>query len=151
MDASMPISFACPCGKKFEAKDEHAGKKGVCPACRREFLVPAPYDIDLSVPAALKQIELGHQDDPVLPIPIPVVRPVARPAASAPPRKPEPAQTSAVAPDGPTEPKRPLWKDPVVVIGAAVPTLILTWFFSYLAWPHVKAWQARSACDSEAT
>jgi hypothetical protein len=37
------------------------------------------------------------------------------------------------------EKKRPSWKGPVVVIGAAVPILILMWFFGYLAWPHVRA------------
>ena len=40
----------------------------------------------------------------------------------------------------PTEVSRRFWKDPVVVIGAAVPTLILAVFFSYLAWPHMRAY-----------
>jgi hypothetical protein len=34
--------------------------------------------------------------------------------------------------------KRPLWKDPVVVIGAAVPILILSVFFGYLYFDRVE-------------
>ncbi len=34
----------------------------------------------------------------------------------------------------PTEVARPLWKDPIVVIGTAIPTLILMTFFGYLVW-----------------
>src|SRR5262249_38668504 len=36
------------------------------------------------------------------------------------------------APESATAGGRPLWKDPIVVIGTAVPTLILAWFFVYL-------------------
>jgi hypothetical protein len=47
------------------------------------------------------------------------------------------SEAGGVAP--PTEEKkRPLWKDPVVVIGAAVPALVLTWFFFYLWVDHAE-------------
>jgi hypothetical protein len=41
--------------------------------------------------------------------------------------------------------ERPIWKDPVVVIGATVPSLILIVFFGYLAWSHVQASPNRDA------
>lgn len=36
----MPIKFECSCGKRIEAPDAAAGKKGKCPRCGREVLVP---------------------------------------------------------------------------------------------------------------
>lgn len=36
----MAISFSCSCGKKINAKDEHAGKKGKCPQCGGMITVP---------------------------------------------------------------------------------------------------------------
>lgn len=38
----MPISFACRCGKKFQVKDDWAGKKSKCPACGAVLTIPAP-------------------------------------------------------------------------------------------------------------
>lgn len=38
----MPISVACACGKKFQAKDELAGKRVKCPGCGQPLLIPAP-------------------------------------------------------------------------------------------------------------
>ena len=38
----MAIAFTCECGKEFRAKAEYAGKRGLCPACGREFLIPTP-------------------------------------------------------------------------------------------------------------
>lgn len=37
----MPIRVECECGKRFIAKDEHAGKKGKCAECGRTLLVPS--------------------------------------------------------------------------------------------------------------
>jgi hypothetical protein len=45
-----------------------------------------------------------------------------------------PAPAIHVEPD--SQERRPFWKDPIVVVGAAVPTLVLAVFFGYLAWPH---------------
>lgn len=47
---------------------------------------------------------------------------------SIPPITPKPAEKAIEPP----LPSRPFWKDPVVVIGAAVPTIILVVFFGYL-------------------
>ncbi len=33
--------FHCPCGRKLAARPEHAGKRTVCPECRRKLRIPA--------------------------------------------------------------------------------------------------------------
>lgn len=38
----MPIDVECGCGKTFRVKDEHAGKRGKCPACGEMLTIPAP-------------------------------------------------------------------------------------------------------------
>lgn len=39
----MPIKFPCPhCKKTLQVKEQLAGKKGVCPACKKPVTVPAP-------------------------------------------------------------------------------------------------------------
>jgi hypothetical protein len=38
----MPIVVACECGKSFQAPDEDAGTRAVCPFCGREQTVPKP-------------------------------------------------------------------------------------------------------------
>ena len=40
----MPIQVVCACGKNFSVKDELAGRKAKCPACRKPLLVPASED-----------------------------------------------------------------------------------------------------------
>ena len=106
----MAITFTCECGKEFRAKDELAGRREICPACRREFVITAPevrQDKATSVsqePSPFRTIELGgivttHDEHP--------------------------------------EVSRPFYRDPVVVIGAAIPSLILAVFFGYLAWPRL--------------
>jgi hypothetical protein len=37
----MPFIVACPCGKTLRVADEHAGRKGRCPACGRVLDIPA--------------------------------------------------------------------------------------------------------------
>jgi hypothetical protein len=37
----MAIQFACSCGRKLQAADEHAGRRVKCPACGAETTVPA--------------------------------------------------------------------------------------------------------------
>ncbi len=76
----MAISFTCSCGKAFKAKDEHAGRRAICPACRREFVVPTPgLDLDPVVPEALTQVQVDSEDDPRLPAAVPVAQQPARP------------------------------------------------------------------------
>jgi prepilin-type processing-associated H-X9-DG protein len=36
----MSIVIRCECGKEFETGDENAGRRGRCPACQRELIVP---------------------------------------------------------------------------------------------------------------
>ncbi len=39
----MAIKFSCgSCGKRFAAKEEHAGKKSKCPKCGSGIEVPFP-------------------------------------------------------------------------------------------------------------
>jgi hypothetical protein len=46
------ITFSCACGKSIKVKDEHAGKKGKCPACQQVVRVPKPEPVAVeSAPA----------------------------------------------------------------------------------------------------
>jgi hypothetical protein len=38
----MAIRFTCECGKEFRAKDEYAGRRAICPACQRQFVIQHP-------------------------------------------------------------------------------------------------------------
>ncbi|HWB09533.1 MAG TPA: HEAT repeat domain-containing protein [Pirellulales bacterium] len=38
----MSISVVCRCGKKFLAKDEHAGARTKCPVCKEPLTIPKP-------------------------------------------------------------------------------------------------------------
>jgi hypothetical protein len=38
----MAITITCQCGKQLRAKDEYTGRKGNCPACKREFVIEPP-------------------------------------------------------------------------------------------------------------
>jgi hypothetical protein len=60
----MPIEFACPCGKKHRAADEHAGKRAKCSQCGQITVIPA------AAP--------GLRDAPAR------MRPLTQPATSAP-------------------------------------------------------------------
>ena len=91
----MAIKFSCFCGRRFNALDKYAGRRTICPDCKREIEVPS----------------------------------IAPPV-------PEEASPPPIAP--PAE-RRRLWQDPIVVIGTAVPSLILTAFFVYLSLPHLRA------------
>ncbi len=65
----MPITFECPCGRKFRTGDENAGRTATCPDCRNKLIVPAAA---VAVPSAAA---------PVLPPPLPAEQP-ARPAGA---------------------------------------------------------------------
>jgi hypothetical protein len=41
-ERAMPIIVACRCGRKFQVKDEYAGKQARCPACASVLLIPGP-------------------------------------------------------------------------------------------------------------
>lgn len=74
---------------------------------------------------------------------------VFTPKAAVPPPPPPPPPPVEEAPP---EPKRPFWKDPIVQIGAAGPTIVLTVFFGYLYkqrserlfTERVHAWNAKA-------
>src|SRR4051794_27690248 len=38
----MAIPFACECGRKLLASDEHAGRRARCPSCGQALTVPTP-------------------------------------------------------------------------------------------------------------
>ena len=40
----MPIEVSCQCGAVSRAKDEYAGRKAICPSCKRELMIEAPID-----------------------------------------------------------------------------------------------------------
>jgi hypothetical protein len=40
----MPVHVTCKCGTRYTFKDEFAGSRTVCPACKREMIVPAEDD-----------------------------------------------------------------------------------------------------------
>ena len=46
----MPIKFNCPhCKKEFNVKDQLAGKRAGCPACKKILTVPAPTSTPVNV------------------------------------------------------------------------------------------------------
>jgi hypothetical protein len=75
----MPIQFECNCGKRLQAKDEHAGKRTKCPACGKTLVIgaaPAP-TMPLVDPVAFSK------PSPAVPPPPPL--PGQAPMAFAPP------------------------------------------------------------------
>src|SRR4051794_2152197 len=62
----MAIKFSCgSCGKKFLARDEHAGRSSKCPACGWPIAVPAAINRET------------HDSSPATPPPLPVASPPA--------------------------------------------------------------------------
>ena len=122
----MAIRFACgSCGKRLAAKDEHAGRRTTCSACGWGTVIPfqSTREADDSpepppVPPGLTRLRTDEDDD-----------------------EPEPCRAAKPAD---AERRRPLWKDPVVVIGTAVPMSILLVFFTYLALPRIQAYASRN-------
>ncbi len=48
----MPIRVECRCGKKFRAKDEHAGKRAKCPGCGRILTIGNSGALQAPTPSA---------------------------------------------------------------------------------------------------
>jgi hypothetical protein len=99
----MAIRFSCgSCGKKFAAKEEHAGKQSKCPACGWPISVPPP--------------SVQHPDEP--------------PAAVPPPIPPAPAPVASIESSGQPERWRPKIGAPEVAgftILAVVAIVAITW------------------------
>ena len=86
----MPITFDCPCGRKFRTSDENAGRAATCPQCRSQLIVPAasvaaPGPPPLP-PAAPADAPYSVQSEEVVPTPR---RPAER-SPYGPPRRPDP-------------------------------------------------------------
>ena len=92
----MAIAITCECGKRIRAKDEHAGRRGICPSCRRELVIKTPAIAEAAIADALAPL-------------------------------PETLKT-----------KPRWWRDPIIVTGATIPTLILLGFIGYVTWPHLR-------------
>jgi hypothetical protein len=107
----MAITVVCACGKRFSARDEYEGRRAICPACKREFIFQAAgipvFDEAVEMPPPVPPILTDQDNDRC---------------------QPDPKPEDPLA--------RPFWKDPIVVIGAAVPSAILSVFFGYLYHEH---------------
>jgi hypothetical protein len=40
----MPITVTCECGRVFHTREEYAGRRGLCPDCKRQFDIPIPFE-----------------------------------------------------------------------------------------------------------
>jgi enamine deaminase RidA (YjgF/YER057c/UK114 family)/DNA-directed RNA polymerase subunit RPC12/RpoP len=112
----MPIVFSCQCGKEFNAKDDNAGKRARCPQCRREFVIPNR--------SVFGPIEPTTQAEPP---PLP---------PNMPPVFAVPVSDAKIQHIQAEDASRPFYRDPIIVVGATIPTLILTVFFGYLFYEH---------------
>jgi predicted Zn finger-like uncharacterized protein len=122
----MAIRFACPhCGKWYKMVDEVAGRTVRCSSCARDMKVPLP----------VARPDVSPAQTWVLP------------TATRPKSDEEDAESSTDESDltADVAKGRPLWKDPIIEIGAAVHSLILIVFFGYLAWRHLQASPNRDA------
>jgi DNA-directed RNA polymerase subunit RPC12/RpoP len=116
---SMAIKFSCgSCGRKFSAKDEHAGRSSKCPACGWGITVPFP-----------TTLEEQASPEPVIPPPLSPVPEV--PAAL--------TAINTTEDDDDAEPTRPSWVGNRrlrngIMVGAAVICAIVP--FSVIALVH---------------
>jgi hypothetical protein len=118
-ERSMPIPVTCQCGGKFTAKDKAAGRIVPCPKCGRPVEIPSLF---------------FARDDPFR-----IGVDPSDPPGSA--YEPFPVAIDYSDPPDPPEvkAKRAYWKDPVVLIGTAVPTLVLLAFVAYLVNQRIES------------
>jgi hypothetical protein len=112
----MPIQTTCPCGKAYRVKDELAGKRIRCSACRAVVEVPRPQRKTEVEEETLELVLLEDDPEPgpanpapsaaiqAEPPPLPWER--AEPTQAVPPPLPPPAPRARVAELEP-EPRRP--------------------------------------------
>jgi hypothetical protein len=113
---------------EVQGDDEHAGRRSKCPRCGAavEVQFQNAWEEDNSPPPL-------RRPTPSVPA-VPAVLPQIR-ASEDEDDEPEPYRSPAKPGD---EKRRPFWRDPVVVVGAAVPITILTIFFGYLYYDHAE-------------
>jgi hypothetical protein len=90
----MPISVVCQCGKKFLAKDEHAGARTKCPVCGQPLTIPKPGD---SKPATATAAPSKPNPAAAANVP-PTATPATQPAAPAKPPAAAPKVAVAAPP-----------------------------------------------------
>jgi len=129
---TMPIHFACDCGKQFRVAEEHAGKRSKCPACGITLSVPAAPEPHADE-AAYRALSDGPEPEPVSrdwrepgltpPATIPAPRPTPAPNDPA-PRAPK-KKTKKAASGDPFAPRDRQWTiDWGRVIGGLLGTLL---------------------------
>jgi hypothetical protein len=65
VEAAMPISLSCPCGRAIRARDDLAGRMVKCPQCGAVLTVPNPHPEPAPAPLpALNEEGLLPLDDP---------------------------------------------------------------------------------------
>jgi hypothetical protein len=137
----MAILVFCVCGKRFDARDEYAGRQGLCPACKRIFDIPIPGEPTRSS----NELE-------------PVAATAAQSVVSIPPAESHTSVQEVPGTDSVAvgETRRPFWRDPIIVIGATVPSLILFGFGVYLYRDYSakqflrEVYEAKKTADSQA-
>ena len=68
----MAIKFSCACGCEITVKDEHAGKKGKCPACGQVVQVPRPDEPqEASAPGPVAGTAPASEPEPVAAMVVP--------------------------------------------------------------------------------
>jgi hypothetical protein len=143
---SMAIKFECgACGRKFKARDEHAGRRSKCPACGGEIQVPMqdaweeadlpPLPKSSAVPVALPQVRTSEDDDEPEPYRPPWRKPGVSASTGLRSDEPEPYRPPAKPM---SENNRTSWRDRRG-LAVAISLAVLTALLSYTAWPLAGA------------
>jgi DNA-directed RNA polymerase subunit RPC12/RpoP len=125
----LSINFSCgACRKKFKAQDEHAGRRSKCPACGSDIEVPFQTAWEAAEPSPPTPPQIKPVRTAITPegrgLPKSEPEPYRPPGAHVQageyarelwPDEPEPGQPPELPAD---EKRRPLWREPVAVIGA---------------------------------
>lgn len=142
----MAIKVVCGCGARVTAKDDWIGRKARCPACSRTLLIESPVVLESIEESLVDQRRTASEPIGSLSLESRIVlEQTEEPALDSGAAFSDPDLTPKIEP--PPLPRRPWWKDPIVVIGATVPSLILLAFFAYLAIPQYRAWERRRTTE----
>ncbi len=131
---ATPVARATPKARTPAAVSQPSA--GNVPLSSPAFQQPANaprQDLDRAVPAAVMHIKVDDEDDPSLPSQAPTAEQQALRTRKAPPSlELAQAKSSADPFEQPTAAGRPLWKDPIVIFGTAIPLIILVAFFFHV-------------------